>query len=239
MRYLHFGSDWVQGAMRIARPWSLELAYTREMMAGLLLRPPSAWPRTALLVGLGAGSLAKFIYRYLPDCRITVVEINPQVEFVARQFFKLPDDAQRLDVLIGCGADYMLSGGKTFDCILVDGFDPEARTGPLDTLPFYQACRARLSDGGLLAINLLSRRRGFAASKERIAEAFDNRVLVFPSCESGNTIAFARGNDEVDVHLDDLTQRATVLRQETGLNLLPTLPRLQAAGTLLRDRLVF
>ena len=75
--------------------------------------------------------------------------------------------------------------------------------------------------------------------KERIAEAFDNRVLVFPSCESGNTIAFARGNDEVDVHLDDLTQRATVLRQETGLNLLPTLPRLQAAGTLLRDRLVF
>ena len=64
-------------------------------------------------------------------------------------------------------------------------------------------------------------------------------MLVFPSCESGNTIAFARGNDEVDVHLDDLTQRATVLRQETGLNLLPTLPRLQAARTLLRDRLVF
>ena len=25
VRYLHFGSDWVQGAMRIARPWSLEL----------------------------------------------------------------------------------------------------------------------------------------------------------------------------------------------------------------------
>jgi hypothetical protein len=35
VRYLHFGSDWIQGAMRIARPWSLELAYTREMMAGL------------------------------------------------------------------------------------------------------------------------------------------------------------------------------------------------------------
>ena len=56
--------------MRIARPWSLELAYTREMMAGLLLRPADEWPRTALLVGLGAGSLAKFIYRQLPECRI-------------------------------------------------------------------------------------------------------------------------------------------------------------------------
>ena len=39
VRYLHFGSDWVQGAMRIARPWSLELDYTREMMTCLLLRP--------------------------------------------------------------------------------------------------------------------------------------------------------------------------------------------------------
>ena len=56
VRYLHFGSDWVQGAMRIARPWSLELAYTREMMAGLLLREPP-WPKNALLIGLGAGSL--------------------------------------------------------------------------------------------------------------------------------------------------------------------------------------
>ena len=106
VRYLHFGSDWVQGAMRIARPWALELSYTREMMAGLLLRPTNLWPRSALLVGLGAGSLAKFIYRNLPDCRITIIEINPQIEFIARQYFKLPDDPRRLDVVIGCGADY-------------------------------------------------------------------------------------------------------------------------------------
>jgi hypothetical protein len=33
VRYLHFGSTWIQGAMRIARPWNLELEYTREMMA--------------------------------------------------------------------------------------------------------------------------------------------------------------------------------------------------------------
>ena len=136
VRTLHFGSDWVQGAMRIARPWSLELAYTREMMAGLLLRDSRTWPRNALLVGLGAGSLAKFLYRHCPDCRITVVEINPQVEFVARQFFKLPDDPQRLNVVIGCGADYMLAGDSRFDAILVDGFDADARAGALDTLPF-------------------------------------------------------------------------------------------------------
>jgi len=227
VRYLHFGSDWVQGAMRIARPWSLELAYTREMMAGLLLRGGNHWPRSALLVGLGAGSLAKFIYRNLPDCRITVVEINPQVEYIARQYFKLPDDPVRLTVTIGDGADYMLAGERCFDYILVDGFDPDACAGPLDTLPFYQACRARLTGSGLLGVNLLGRNKGFAASVERIRTAFDGRVAVFPSCDSGNTIVFANGGEPVAVTLDEMRAHAQRLKKDSGLDLLPTISRLQ------------
>ena len=42
VRYLHFGSHWIQGAMRVARPWALELEYTRDMMLALLLRPARA-----------------------------------------------------------------------------------------------------------------------------------------------------------------------------------------------------
>jgi spermidine synthase len=232
VRYLHFGSDWVQGAMRIARPWSLELAYTREMMAGLLLRDLADWPRRALLVGLGAGSLAKFIYRNLPSCRITVVEINPQVEFVARQYFKLPEDPHRLEVVIADGAEFMLGGGDTFDCIMVDGFDPDARAGSLDTLPFYQACRARLAEQGLLAVNLLGRNKGFAASAERIRGAFDNRVAVFPSCDSGNTIALATGGAPVAVSLDEMRVAALRLKADFRLDLLPTIARLQLSHPL-------
>jgi spermidine synthase len=232
VRRLHFGSDWVQGAMRIARPWSLELAYTREMMAGLVLRPPEQWPRNALLVGLGAGSLGKFIYRNLPDCRITVVEINPQVEFIARQYFKLPDDPRRLKVVIGCGADYMLSGDQQFDALLVDGYDPEARAGALDTLPFYQACRARLSERGVFCVNLLGRNKGFLASVDRIRSAFDQRVAVFPPCDSGNTIAFAISGEPVDVSLTEIRASGVSLKKNFGLDLLPTISRLQLSPTL-------
>ena len=232
VRYLHFGSDWVQGAMRIARPWSLELAYTREMMAGLLLRDAPHWPRSALLVGLGAGSLAKFIYRNFPDCRSTVVEINPQVEFIARQYFRLPDDPPRLAVVIGDGADYMLAGERRFDYILVDGFDADARAGALDTLPFYQACRARLSDHGLFCVNLLGRNKGFAGSVERIQAAFDGRTAVFPSCDSGNTIAFATAGDPVEITLEAMRENALRLKKASGLDLLPTVSRLQLAHPL-------
>jgi spermidine synthase len=237
VRNLHFGSDWIQGSMRIARPWSLELAYTREMMAGLLMRRLEHWPRSALLVGLGAGSLAKFIYRNLPDCRITVVEINPQVEFIARHYFKLPDDPRRLDVVIGCGADYMLGGDRRFDMMLIDGYDPEAKAGVLDTEPFYQACRARLSDKGLCSINLLGRNKGFSGSVERIRSAFDNRVAVFPSCDSGNTIAFATGGEPVDISLDELRIHAVQLKKDKRLDLLPTISRLQLGHPLPEGRL--
>jgi spermidine synthase len=130
VRYLHFGSDWIQGAMRIARPWSLELSYTREMMAGPAAARSANWPRRVLLIGLGAGSLAKFIYRHRPNCRITVVEINPQVEFIARQYFKLPDDPRRLAVRSNAAQISCSAATASFDYILVDGFDADARPGP-------------------------------------------------------------------------------------------------------------
>src|SRR5437879_4366375 len=69
VRYLHFGSHWIQGAMRIARPHALELEYTREMMLALLLRSGSRWPRHVLLIGLGAASLTKFLYRNRPHAK--------------------------------------------------------------------------------------------------------------------------------------------------------------------------
>src|SRR3989338_3727443 len=118
VRTLHFGSEWIQGAMRIARPWNLELEYTREMMAGLLLR--------------GAPK-------------------------------KVP--------LIGDGEEYVLNNNdKQFDLILVDGFDERARAGALETLPFYQACRSRLSNNGIMAVNMLTRGRNFKRVSAQIAE---------------------------------------------------------------------
>jgi spermidine synthase len=231
VRSLHFGSDWVQGAMRIARPFALELEYTREMMAALLLRPQADWPRRALLIGLGAGSLAKFLWRYRPQAKLTVVEINPAVVPAARQYFKVPDDPARLRIEIGDGAQYVARNGPAFDLILVDGFDADARPGQLDTPAFYLNCKARLSDEGLLSTNLLSRRKDYRVSLERINDAFDGRALSFPSCASGNAIAFAATGETVKMTTAELKAAALALKKDTGLNLLPTLVRLEQART--------
>lgn len=226
VRYLHFGSDWVQGAMRISRPWSLELEYTREMMLPLLLRP-TQWPRRILLIGMGAGSLTKFLWRYRPEAKLTVVEIDPRMEAVAQIHFKLPDDPDRIRIRIADGADFVANSRLKFDLILVDGFDADARAGGLDSVPFYLNCRARLADDGLLSVNLLSRRKDFSKSVARLRDAFDDHAIAFPSCNSGNAIALAHDGALDDAPtLEDLKDASRHLRKETSLDLMPTITRL-------------
>jgi spermidine synthase len=226
VRYLHFGSEWVQGAMRIARPWALELEYTREMMMPLVLQPKPGWPASVLQIGLGSASHTKFLHRYRPGARITVVEIEPAVVAAARQFFKLPEESARLRIEIGDGYEFVTSSARRFDLILVDGFDEKGRTGMLDTLPFYLQCRARLSARGMLAVNLVDRSRGVGASVARLREAFDERVWVLPPCEEANTVAIASAGRTLSLAPETLLAAAAALKAQSGLDLAPTVARL-------------
>lgn len=229
VRYLHFSSDWVQGAMRVARPWALELDYTREMMAALLLHPEPEWPRSVLLIGLGAASLTKFLRRHRPEARLTVVEIEPAVVAAAQLHFKLPEEDAQLKIVIGDGAEFVATTKKRYDLILVDGYDEECRTGMLETLPFYLDAKRCLSADGLLVTNMLSRKTTFYESINRLRLAFDGRALAFPSCDSGNVVAFAAAGEPLRMPLAELQEHALALKRDTGLNLRPTVSRLSTA----------
>ena len=237
VRYLHFGSEWIQGAMRLRKPDALELEYTREMMLGFLLRD-APWPRAALLVGLGAGSIAKFVRKTAPDCRMTTVEISPQVVACARQFFKLPEENAHFRIVIDDATNYLAAPRRHVDLIVVDGFDSDAQAGPLDSDAFYANCRAHLTRNGVCAINLFGgHRTRFSRSIERIRHAFDDRVLVLPPCASGNVIAFGVGDDPIDTSLEELRERAMTLKSASGLDLRPTLSRLQLTHAMPGGRL--
>lgn len=218
LRYLHFGSEWIQGAMRVRRPFALELEYTRLMTAGLLFRT-EPWPKRVLMIGLGAGSLAKYFHRFVPQCKVTVVEIDPRVVQVARASFRLPDEDARLAIVIGDGAEYITRRSSYWDAILVDGFDHKANAGELTTEPFYLNCRAALTPRGLASFNLFGQRRSYKAQLLGLMSAFEGEVLALPMCESGNIVAFAHGAEEVSIDSPTLHDRADTLRTATGLDL--------------------
>ena len=159
-----------------------------------------------------------------------MVEIEPAVVAVARQNFKLPEEDERLRIVIGDGAEFVAASQQRFDLILVDGFDENARTGMLDTLPFYLNCKARLSSSGLMATNLLSKRRGVRDALARINEAFADRAIALPSCDSGNVIAFATSGAPTPFRIGELKTAARRLKEETGLNLQPTISCLEQSN---------
>lgn len=214
VRTLHIGSDTVQSAMRIARPNDLEVAYTRSMMAFLLFHSS---PREVLLIGLGAGSLAKFIYHRLPHAHIVAVEINPRVVAVARQFFGLPNDDARLEVVTGDGSAYVESGGRNADVLMVDGYDAEAQAPELATRQFYQGCARALNPGGVFVVNLWGRDRGFRACVDRIADAFDGRALCLPAGRPGNIVVMGFRDGPGRPHWNALRTRARELEQTYAL----------------------
>ena len=63
-------------------------------------------------------------------------------------------------------------------------------------------------------------------------KAFEQRAIVFPSLDSGNAVAFGAAGEPVEVTLDEMRERARQLKTETGLDLRPTISRLQKAQTL-------
>jgi spermidine synthase len=211
VRYLHFDSPWVQGAMRIDRPFEIELDYVRDMMAWLLFMHA---PPRILHLGLGAGALTKWCWKYLPHTQVTVVERDPEVVSACQRFFRLPPEDDRLRVLIEDAAFAVVrpEWRSAFGVVQVDLYDHEAQGPVLDSLDFYRQCRALLAPTGILVANLFGAgHRASARSIERLHQTFDDRVLLLPQTAAGNRVVLAFQGGRLAPTREQLRARAEFL----------------------------
>lgn len=214
LRYLHFGTEWVQGAMRIAQPWRLELEYQQQMMALLLLLPQ---PHLIVQLGLGAAALTKFCHRHLDFARTLAVELNPDVISTARRWFALPPDDERLEVVCDDALRFLERPRYrgSADWIQVDLYDAEARGPVYDDPAFYVACRHVLREPGVASFNLFGRR--LAPSLAAISRAFDGRVAVLPVSEAGNRVVLAATGEKFRMDATRLRERARAVQSQYRL----------------------
>jgi spermidine synthase len=217
-RSLHFGSEPKQSSMLLRDPIYLALSYTRAMSTALLFSDST---KRFLLIGLGGGSLAKFLLHHYRECHVDAVEYRQAVSEVARSHFHLPDD-ERLNITIDDGGHFMRTAALDvygdYDVIFVDAFLGNGIARSVCGMSFYDACRDRLADGGILSINLWN--GDFIRARDMlvdIRDSFDGNVLQLPVEGKDNIIALATKGPKMKKQLRKLEEQARVMEQSTDI----------------------
>jgi spermidine synthase len=233
-RALYFGTSARQSAMSREEPHRLVLSYTRSMLSGLLF---TREPRSALVLGLGGGSLPRFLMHVFPTCRIDVVERRAQVVQVAHDYFHLAR-SPRLRIHV-CDAGVFLreDSGRTYDLVLVDLHDRNG-TAPVVTEPgFLASCARRLAARGVFAINVWTDpSESVPPSILRDHRAtFEDRHLVLPVTGKWNCILLGLPFAVASYTRRHLDARSTDLQARLGIELPQLLADLARANPDLRS----
>ncbi|MCH2184677.1 fused MFS/spermidine synthase, partial [Myxococcota bacterium] len=111
-------------------------------------------PKTALVVGMGAGVTLGSVVAHEGLEQIALAEIEPAVLGAAPQFARSngnPLDDPRLDIYLEDGRNFLKTTNRSFDVITADPIHPWTRgSGYLYTEQYYRLAASRLNPGGVM-----------------------------------------------------------------------------------------
>lgn len=176
-----------QSVVKVGDPDHLELLYARAMPLGLAFVEE---PRHVLIVGLGGGTIPSFLRRHYPKMRIDVVELDPQVVHVARQWFGFRED-ETMKIYVQDGRRFIEETENRYDVIFLDAFGSDNIPYDLATREFLLAVRKVLAPDGVVVGNIWSHpNRLYHSMVRTYQDAFDE-LYVFDVRGVGNKILVA------------------------------------------------
>lgn len=203
--------------MRLNDPDAIISHYLAAMLQWPVLVPP----KDVLEIGLGGGQVAKFIRKHLPDTRYVAVENDPTMLHIARRYFGLPADDERLSVVLGDGGDYVRSHPDSCDVMLIDACDhstseagfPESMVGEV----FCAACHDALRPDGVLAMNVFRRSEPWRLEYQRTLGQFFPKIFMLAVSEDQQVLLAFKRFPQLDWAV--LSQRVAMLEPQLRLGL--------------------
>lgn len=154
LRTLRFSEEGLrQSIVNKDDPEFLALPYAKILVQSLAFIDA---PERLLVMGLGGGTLPRFFHKTLPSALVEVVEIDPGVLEVAREFCGFVED-DRLRAHIEDGRDFIERHEASYDVVVLDCFSQEAIPEHLLTLEFLLEVRKSLSLSGMAVANIWGR----------------------------------------------------------------------------------
>lgn len=179
-----------QTCIDLNEPERLVFSYTRMSFAGLLLTPE---PESILVAGLGGGSIPMTFSDRFPDALIDVVEIDPAVVSVAKEFF-LFEETGKMRVYVNDARVFIKRAGlegRQYDYIMLDAFTGDYIPEHLLTREFLEEVKQILSPAGVLVANTFSTSRLYDHESVTYQRVF-NEFYNFRLPTTGNRIIIAR-----------------------------------------------
>jgi spermidine synthase len=154
--------------------------------------------RSALCIGLGIGIVPTLMARQ--GIEVDVVEINPPVVNIARDFFDCPVD--QFQVTVGDGRHFLLRSTNRYDTIILDAFLGDSSPVHLMTREAFESMRRLLRPDGSVVINCFAEFRPgrdfFGASLDATLRTVFRHVRIH-SAGNGNVFYVASDREELRV----------------------------------------
>ena len=207
-RHLRFGNTVKQSSMLIDYPDALALKYIRTMVQGLVLNPNS---KSILFLGLGAGSLVKYINKYFDIPRVDVVELLPDVVGISKKHFGL-HESDKINITIDTAINYLKANESKYDIVFVDIFNASGMSEEGKTDEFYSLLTDSLNFDGWVVWNTWIRETTYDMQVSQWKKFFDVVFVRPPVPKSGNVVMFGGKNnplknEELDIRIKDIQSR--------------------------------
>jgi len=239
VRTLYFGNEKRQSAMFLQHAGLLVLEYTQVMMLSLIF---NRQPHRVFCLGLGGGSIPKFLLRACHVSQVDVVELRQAVIQVAYRFFDVPENSSRLNIECADGASYFdgVAQHKSYDLMFIDGFDRDGPVDAVSNIPYLAKCASHLSANGILCINLWNRRKDdFQQRLKEIRALFDGGVLLYQLGKlNSNVVLFCFRNRSQALQIKRYEHASRQLQREFGINFRKYFSRLYKQNVPMYQRLM-
>lgn len=166
VRGLLTGPTDVQSAVRLDNPSELVFWYTNTL-AELTL---SMQPKSVLVLGGGTFTLPEYLAAKLPEATVDVVEIDPKLEDIAREYFNFKGETN-LNLIFEDARTFVEQTDKTYDVVITDVYNEGAIPFSLATREYGIAVAKLVNPKGIVLANIIG---GLVGPCRSVLDAINN-----------------------------------------------------------------